>query len=82
MSSLVERDSSSDMDADVVPRSPDEATFLISQDVERRGFGLPKRLWRMAPVWLLGYVLLNHRREVLIQGRTYTGSFSCMKTLS
>lgn len=91
MSSLVERDSSSDVDADVVPRSPDETTFLIShrqpgelspQDVERRGFGLPKRLWRMAPVWLLGYVLLNHRREVQIQRRTYTGSFSCMKTLS
>jgi hypothetical protein len=73
MSSLAERDSSSDADADVVPQSLGETSPLIPpgqpgeslpQDVERRDFGLPKRLWRMVPVWLLGYVLLNHRREV------------------
>lgn len=65
MSSLAERDFFFEADAGIVPQSPDETTFLISpsrpvklppQDVERRFFGLPKKLWRMAPVWLLGYV--------------------------
>jgi hypothetical protein len=91
MSSLAEPDSSLGADADITPESLDETTFLIShnqpvtlppQDVERRFFGLPKKLWWVAPAWLLGYILLNRRRETQIQRRTYTGSFSCMKTLS
>jgi hypothetical protein len=78
MHSLAERDFSLEVDADVVPKSPDETTCLIShshpvklppQDVEKRLFGLPKGLWRMAPVWLLGYVL-NHRREEQVQRPT------------
>jgi hypothetical protein len=83
MPSLAEPDFSLDVDADERTRliSQSHPVKLPPQDVESRLFGLPKRLWPMAPVWLLGYVL-NRRREELVQRLTYIGSFSCMKTLS